>query len=128
MCCAGLHSDSNIKSGEWEKGTPKLLVCVQEVLICTHIPKGGGLGPFIPTPIYPGGPLHQGETITLVPSSHVYFYHYGLGCEKVTYLTLKMIGFIGHCKRPCLVSKNFYDVQIEYCAMHLQDIFLYEID
>ena len=43
-------------------------------------------------------------------------------------MTLKMMGFIGQYKRPCLVSKNFYDVQIEYCAMHLQEIFWYEID
>ena len=118
--------------GNGEKGRHQIAgLCTRSIDLYTY-PQGWRAGSFYSHANIPkGGPLHHQErrqslwfpclimSVFNLPSDWGYW---------ESNMTLKMMGFIGQYKRPCLVSKNFYDVQIEYCAMHLQEIFWYEID
>ena len=104
LCRIRVTSTSN--QGNRGRETPELLVCVQEILICTHC-QGGGLvlyshANILMGTLAPGWDHHFGSL------SYLYSTDSAIGDWKITHLTLKMMGFIGQCnKRPCLVSRCF---------------------
>ena len=109
--CVGQDYTVTVPSnqGMEKRDAIKLLVCVQEVLICTHIPKGGGLGPFIPTPIYPRGDLctergdnHFGSLISCLFSTYPVI---GV-IEKVTW-HWRWWDLLGNIKGHVLCQKTF---------------------
>ena len=55
--------------GNGEKGRQIAGLCTRSIDLYTF-PQGWRAGSFIPTPIYPRGPLHRVLAINLVPSSH----------------------------------------------------------